>query len=296
MPGDSGTAPQALARANPHFRDALIHFVESTHRYSIKRPDGSFLGRFVTSVTPTVHGRFAKFDPDKTLQTYWARWQRDRTHKYHGLAPNLIKLQWLDAGREASRLGTLLHEAIERHLNGDPPEPSAEIAQEWTMYLAYRKTTTWTPHRTEMLIWDLQSRICGSIDALVKNRDGSFSIVDWKRSKHDLSPNANHWGRFGSGPFQGIPDTPFHKYSLQLSAYRCVLEKRYGIRIRSCLLVQMHPEANEGAVKVIECADYRNEMTATFRRRAATIRRLERLRRVVWAIAFVGFLGWKGPM
>lgn len=287
MPGDSGTAPDALARKNPHPRDAFIHFVESTHKYSIRNPNGELLGRFVTSVTPIIHGNFEPFDADKTLQKYWAKWQSDPTSKYYGISPEMIKNKWLEAGREASRLGTMLHETIERHLNDEKPSPTPEIREDWNMYLDYRRTTNWTPYRTEFLIWDSQSRVCGSIDALVRNQDGTFAIIDWKRSKHDLSPNAKNWGRFGSGPFARIPDRQFHRYSLQLSAYRCILEKRYGFKIASCFLVQMHPEANGGAFRLIECADYRASVVGVFRRRARTIAHLERLRMWVWAIVFV---------
>ena len=100
----------------------------------------------------------------------------------------------------------------------------------------------------------------GQIDGLMKDSDGRYYIVDWKRSKHILKPTVaafNH--ETGTHPItKHIPNTDFHKYSLQLSLYATMLPECHGIDVEDRLyLVRMHPDLE--TYELTKCTDYRHE-------------------------------------
>lgn len=265
-----------LALEHPHPRDARIEFDAGKHAYRIRGegPGSPFVGRFVASVTALVAARFPPFDADAVIAANWRRWQNDASSRYRNMDPGSIKELWLRRGEQARRLGTALHAAIEAHLNGARP-PDADgisgLEREWSLFLEYRRHACWVPWRTEFAVFDEASRVCGTVDALVRALDGSFLILDWKRSAKDLGARARDWGRRGTG---GMPDTPHHRYSLQLSIYRLILETRYGIPVSACVLVGLHPE--RGAAQVVRCTDHRPAAREVLGRRARLVRSMER--------------------
>ena len=74
---------------------------------------------------------------------------------------------------------------------------------------------------------------------LVKDEDGDYHLVDYKRTANDLSPNASCWGKRFLG---NLPLNDHHKYSLQLSLYAQMFAEQTGERILSCRLLQIHPD------------------------------------------------------
>lgn len=272
MPLSSGSSPTKLAVKNAHPRDRRVRFEESGHLYFI---DGS--NRFVASVTALVHGRFARFDADAILTKHYATWQRypERKPEYAGKTREEIKEMWRCKGELASRLGTALHENIELYYNDEPPAMDASL-KEWSLFERFQACYQLKPFRTEAFVFSENHRLAGSIDFLAENDDGSLTLVDWKRSCHDLSPSTPHWGRFGSAPLESVPDTHFHKYSLQLCCYKFLLETFYGRRVRQCLLVQLHPDFDE--FRVVPCHDYGDLVAVLMQRRARAVRLAERFR------------------
>ena len=73
----------------------------------------------------------------------------------------------------------------------------------------------------------------GQIDGLFRCKRGYFYMVDFKRiaSKHRLDPHETGFrGRKGTAPaVLHIPDTSFHKYSLQQSCYSVCLKQTHGL-------------------------------------------------------------------
>ena len=89
---------------------------------------------------------------------------------------------------------------------------------------------------------------------------GEFFLIDWKRvnKKHELTPNAQPFAnRYGFGECSAIPDTHFHKYSMQCSIYATMLNHSHGIDVGARLyLVRMHVDRR--SYQVVHCRDWRS--------------------------------------
>ena len=101
-------------------------------------------------------------------------------------------------------------------------------------------------YRTEWAIFDEESRVAGTLDFL-DYQNGKFSIYDWKRSNKVVDRNgtpekANRWGDHAYAPIAHIVDTTFWHYALQVSIYRYILEKNYGIQVSDNHLAVFHPD------------------------------------------------------
>ena len=234
-------AASSLASLNAHPNDHRISFDDASHTYTL---DGSPLP---ASVTAIYGDHFDTFDSAATLRRYMGRWAEDENNKYFQLIQYLTLVEhmtpaecetaiarlWAANGAAKAQLGTDMHAQIEQLLNGDASRPPPPLSPELRQYEAFRRDVPlargWTPYRTEWSIFDATSLVGGSVDALYVGRDGALHMVDWKRSSKDLSPHANHWGRFGRAGdvLAHVKDTPFHRYSLQQNLYRHILETGY---------------------------------------------------------------------
>ena len=90
--------------------------------------------------------------------------------------------------------------------------------------------------------------MAGSVDFVAKAPDGSYVIVDWKRSakfdKHLKNPMVNE-------PFTDIPDSNFGKYALQLNLYKLILKEKYDIDVSKMYVVLLHSRLNSYQVEEI---------------------------------------------
>lgn len=231
--------PTTIDINNRHSRDDLVTFVEKTHTYSIM---GSSEG--VKSITTLLSGFFSEFNPDKVLDMYYDRWQQNKYKKpeYYGKSKEEIKQKWKNDGENASKKGTDLHTAIEGYyLNNEFDYDTS--CTEWEYFIAFQNEQNLKPHRIEWRIWSSEHKLAGTIDMLVKNDDGTFSIYDWKRSKHTISKNERHWNRYGKGPLSCVRDIEYYKYAMQLNLYRSLLEDYYKYKVSSMYTVRLHPDA-----------------------------------------------------
>ena len=92
-----------------------------------------------------------------------------------------------------------------------------------------------TPYRTEMMVWDKELRLAGSIDMIFENPDGTLQVYDWKRCKNIKKDN--RWQSSTTECISHLPDTNFWHYSLQLNTYKYMLEKNYGKKVTDMYLV-----------------------------------------------------------
>lgn len=230
-----------LALKNPHNRDKDITFQEEGHIYTIRGD------KYYKSCTTWVKSFFEKFNADAILDKMMAsdKWPES---KYFGMTRQEIKNAWNQNGKKAAEFGTSMHKNIEEFYNGkditgDPSHEPVELTYFMHFYLDHPELI---PYRTEMMIYDEDIRICGSVDMLFQNSDGSFSIYDWKFSKEIQE---NSYGKKGLGPASGLNDCNTTHYMLQLNLYREILEKKYGFVIKDMVLVFMHRELFDGYVK-----------------------------------------------
>ena len=227
-----------LAQKNTHPRDKDISFQEDGHIYTICGD------KYYKSCTTWIKSFFEKFNPDAVIDKMMESPQWPDS-KYFGMSKDEIKTTWSENGKKAASFGTGMHKHIEEFYNGIELPESDEIELSYFKQF-YQDHMHMVPFRTEMMIYDEDIRICGSVDMLFINDDGTLSIYDWKFSKeiHTFS-----YGKKGMTPLNHLNDCNFIHYSLQLNLYREILERKYGFVIRDMCLVFMHRELSESYIK-----------------------------------------------
>ena len=143
-----------------------------------------------------------------------------------------------------------------------------DIVQEVVQHDAFMRSHFITehalvPYATELLVWytiDDHAVSAGQVDAVLRSSDtGEFFLFDWKRvsSKHELTACEQPFAsRHGVGECGAIPDTHFHKYSLQCCIYGIMLGHSRGIRVGNRMyLVRVHEDRE--SYQVVECCDWR---------------------------------------
>ncbi len=229
-----------LASIHTHSRDQFISFIEETHVYNITDPDDTFIDNY-TSVTTFIHSLFPKFDAPLVIQKMMKSptW---KTSKYFGMTAEQITQEWEDKKNVSAQSGTLMHKSIEEFYNGNL---TGIDTIEYTYFLEFHKNiilpSGLRPYRTEWCVYDIDTKIAGSIDMVYQLYDGddvNLAIYDWKRVENMRFSNT-----FSSAkpPFEHIPDCNFYHYSIQLNIYRYILEKNYGKKIHELRLVILHP-------------------------------------------------------
>jgi hypothetical protein len=260
--------------------DGNVLFHASGHRYSrdpallarARIDDRSFVldewaAPATRSVTALVGSQFRRFDPAGTVRRCYDGWLGDPCSP-NGLvvhdvlaaggddaaAKRAVMAAWNDKGERARVNGTAMHAAIETYLlrgGGSLAAPDEE--QEGGEVSAFARW--WVPNgalaaRVELITF-LESRVngrlllAGSVDCLARNRDGDYELYDWKRSEKDLSPRATPFrGECGIDLCAQVKDTPFYRYSLQLSLYAVLLARTQGVDVGDRMfIVNVRPVA-----------------------------------------------------
>lgn len=228
-----------LALQNPHPRDKDITFQEEGHIYNIKGD------KYYKSCTTWLKSFFEKFDADMVIRRMMAspKWPNS---PYFGQTAEEIKATWTQKGAKSASYGTDLHAVIEDHYNG---VVRVSEAPEYAYFQDFLKDHSHlVPFRTEMMIYDEDVRICGSVDMIYQNDDGTHSIYDWK-----FSGKIDYYSAFGKkalAPISHLDDCNITHYSLQLNIYRTILERKYGLKIKELFLVFMHRELSSSYIKI----------------------------------------------
>lgn len=217
-----------INKRNCHPRDKRIQFISDGHIYLID-------GVHARSVTELIDSCFPIYDEE-----YWSGYIAARDNR----TPSDVLEQWKKDGLQSQQLGTFLHQNIEKFFHGKKVEQNSEFQQFMNFY---NSNSNLSAYRTEWRIFDEVNLVAGTVDLICKNKDGSFDIYDWKRSKKVVDPQTgdvikfNRYNQNGVGAFSGLSDTSYSRYCLQQNVYRHILETYYGIKIRNMYLVVMHP-------------------------------------------------------
>lgn len=239
-----------LSKKNPHPFDKSIEFKEKGHIYTIDG-DSNFM-----SVTTWNHSHFPKFDSDKIIR-FMMKKEYKPGDEYYGMSAKEIKEKWRKAGESSSKLGTKLHFDIECYYNNMPRENETDEYGYFLKFVEDHKELE--AYRTEWMIWDKELRLAGSIDMIFKNKDGTYSIYDWKRSKEILI--RSKYGNFAETEcVNHLPDSNYWHYSLQLHTYKFILEKNYGITVKDLYLIRLHPNNVTKSYQKIKTADLEDEV------------------------------------
>ena len=236
--------PTFLANLNSHEKDKFIKFQEIGHKYFIHGEEG------YTSITTLIGKLFEHFDANKIIDKMLSgKKMSDPTYKYYGMKREDILAQWDANGRDASEKGTRMHESIEFFYNNiEPVDTSIEYGFFKKFLLEFPHLN---PYRTEWTVFYTKYKLCGSIDMIFENPDGTLQIYDWKRVK------SIEYEAFGDKTsivpcLKHLPDTNFWHYALQLNLYKMILEEQYDKIVTDLYLVVMHPDNVSGTFDRIQ--------------------------------------------
>ena len=169
----------------------------------------------------------------------------DQNSPNYGISQADLVNKW-DASEKA---GTHMHANIERYydrksmiLDGHTlPEDYTlpdEAMWEWRFFLNFDKSfidaNEYEIYRVEWCMFDEASRICGTADAVFRNKTtGKFMLVDWKRSEV-----------ISKGTRKFTP-SKLKQYFMQVNVYAEILSRMYNLTIDQLLLVVLHPNGDD---------------------------------------------------
>lgn len=252
-----------LAVKNPFRGDPDIEFDDPSHTYTVRgKKVRVSVTKLVSQAVPPEH----RFDGRKVIAKNLTSWRNNASSKYHAMVADVqdeqavknVLASW-DKNRDA---GTGMHKCFEHIMNLEPvpraDEYAAEIAQ---LRVAMDSLVGLVPARTEMSVFanDAQgdAAVAGQIDLLMKDAEGHYHIVDFKRTAADLSPGAF---AFGKKFLDDLPINDHYKYSLQLAMYALMFELQTGVPIASMRLLQVHPDLD--AARLIPTSDMKEHARA----------------------------------
>ena len=134
--------------------------------------------------------------------------------------------------------GTEVHLEIENWIKEgiEPKDLKSIAAKKWIdAYISKPNIDTFA----EVIIYSKELAIAGTIDVLMMNKkSGEYVLIDWKTSKRIDKKSFN--GKKGiRKESSNIDDSKYNHYALQLSLYRYILEKYYGIMVARQLVAQL---------------------------------------------------------
>lgn len=238
---------------NKHWRDDNISFRKADHVYIV---DGTPLD----SVTTFVKNCFPEFNSE---------FHAKRKAETLGITKEEVLKMWDKKGRESREQGTAMHEKIESYYLGKP----VSTDETFELFKIFANKITLKPYRTEWAVYDWEQKIAGTID-FVDYQNGEYIIYDWKRSdkliaKNGLPIKNSQYGEKALPPIENLDDSPYYHYALQLSLYKYILEKNYGITVSKLRLGIFHPSYNKPYV--LEMPYLRNEIDTLFGYRSEVI-------------------------
>lgn len=204
-----------------------INFFEDTHKY-VSTIDGHEIT--YSSGTQFVHKFFAPFDADGEIAKRCAI--RD------GCTVEEVKEKWAKAGREASTLGTKVHECCEDvelgksldELRNKPSSPKEEKLMANAVKMARKFYERLYILGAEKIVFSPSLQIAGTIDLLARSKkDGSYLIIDWKTNKSIDADDK--WNKFALDPISHLHDTNYVQYCCQLNLYQYLLRREKYVPI-----------------------------------------------------------------
>ena len=179
-----------LEKKNPHPLDARIQFIDEGHKYLY---DGKVLSQSVTGLVKSYSKEL--FDSDVAIKKMFSgkNWPKAGYIHDDGTPYNAstIKQLWETNNEVARNKGSWMHHNIESLLNGldisTDSNKCTEINQFRSFYEKEVVCHDIIPFRTEWRIAAPDLSLGGSVDFVGKCKDGTFALLDWKRSDKVVS-------------------------------------------------------------------------------------------------------------
>ena len=233
---------EEASRTSAEARPDMV-FNEATHTYADARNTTGAAD--YTSVTTLIEKFFPYFDEEAYIQKFMAESGKTREEVVRKML-------------EPSERGTFMHQQIEYFLKGKPHE---EDFKEFQMFRKFHEEQVLRRglefYDAEKIVTLPQYGIAGTVDALFRKPDGTFVMVDWKRSKNliiDGYPKKYGVGR-GRSILSHLDNSSYYHYELQQSFYKYILETEYGMKVSSMILCVLHPDYDR--YYTIKLSDYR---------------------------------------
>ncbi len=212
--------------------DNNITLDRDTHTYNLaSNPNINFI-----SATTFISQFFEKFDAEAIAKRLVSK-----SPKYMGMTVNEVLQLW----RDAADHGTIVHEELENYILNKSPitEPKAIHGIEWLKKFLKKSKFKIYP---EVIIYSEELKISGTVDLLLYDQQNdNYIIMDWKTSKSiGTKSYGNKKGILPAS--KDIQDTKFNHYALQLSLYRYLLEKYYGLNVNEHLIIHLKDEECTG--------------------------------------------------
>jgi ATP-dependent exoDNAse (exonuclease V) beta subunit len=200
-----------------------LRYYQKSHTYRVGK-------KKLTSVTQFIGQFFSKFDA-KEIARKLAKFPFNRK------AGRGVRY-WLNEWKKSSEYGTLVHKEIENFIKGthiELPDKRTAQAINWLAHCGM------LPVDTEFILYDEDLGLAGTIDCIMEDPvTGELTLVDWKTNKEIKKKSFD--GKMGKQPINHLEDHSFNRYSLQLSMYRYLLEKK-GFKVKNCLLIHLKEES-----------------------------------------------------
>lgn len=213
-----------------------VKYYDEPHKYYLN-------DKQLTSVTTLIHKYENEFNEE-----YWS----DIKSKEFNISQNEIKYAWKFINEKATIKGSIIHDYAENiFLNKIFPYPKLYIENKFgydPIYEDYKKTKGYVdnfyricknkliPIKTEFIVYDKQYLVGGMVDILFWNiKESEFQIWDYKTNKNFSFESKN--GENLTGKLFLLEDCDLEKYSLQLSAYKYIIEKNTSLKLGKSYLV-----------------------------------------------------------
>lgn len=276
-----------LDRMHMHRKDLCVVFDDSKDEKGERRHDywvdwhqnGQYSKDGLKSATTFIKQFFGGFDAEATVNMMK---KNQKKHGWDGITQRFTKgaykgdtvedmlAKWEVNRVQASNAGTEMHAQFEAFYQKENHDNIPQT-KEFDMFIRYHRgqiVGKAVPYRTEWIVWDPVTKICGSIDMIwvVGTREEVdpvtgeiirillFKEGDWKRSKSIKS--FGFGGKKGFGPCANMADCNKNHYWLQACLYRYILQEHYrnfmykGERYHRCEVVEMsiivtHPNQDQ---------------------------------------------------
>jgi len=211
-------------------------FDEINHVYSLKSKPNF---EFSTSASKTAE----KYASNQFDEKYWAQREAVKTGE---TIEEVIK-RWRQKREDAQKRGNEIHKELENYTNDNrrKASPLTKSINKWFIENGFRLIVN------ELRIYDEENKICGTLDKLAYNiNDGCFYIFDYKTNREKKLDKVETYIDKVTGelkkskflmkfPFDTYPDSKYYKYSIQLSIYKYILEKKTDIKIKGLKLIHI---------------------------------------------------------
>ena len=157
-----------------------------------------------------------------------------------------IVIEWEARGKEASNLGTIMHDDIHKFYT---EQRTRSATKEFKLFLSFHERVEqlgYVPFASEKKLYDPEHKLAGAVDMLyihkndLRTQPSKLWLIDWKRTKQIKFTGFE--GRVGQYPLEKLQDCNYEHYTMQLNLYKRMLEKQYGYKIVMMSIVVLHPD------------------------------------------------------